>query len=224
VGIAARLWQHAGLAAAASSGLAKLRAAGIEIDPSATLGVEPVVTVDPAFGPLTTAARDRRAVAFDYRVPEGDGPTSRRLQPWGVVCWRGRWYVVGHDRDRDAPRMFRLSRVEGKVGTVGRAGSFAVPEGTDLRALAAGLATDESTAGTATVRARTGHGFALRRSATTVSPVDDAWDRLEVPFGSVETMAELVTSHGADVVVEAPEELRAAVVARLRRLAKEQSR
>src|ERR671928_1244845 len=49
VGIAARLWQHAGLAAAASSGLAKLRAAGIDVDPHATLGVEPVVTVHPPF-------------------------------------------------------------------------------------------------------------------------------------------------------------------------------
>src|SRR5206468_9556876 len=43
VGIAARLWQHAGLAAAANSGLLKLRAAGVDVDPQATLGVEPVV-------------------------------------------------------------------------------------------------------------------------------------------------------------------------------------
>ena len=62
VGIAARLWQHAGLAAAASSGLAKLRAAGVEVDPQATLGVEPVVAVDPAFAPLTNAARDRSRI------------------------------------------------------------------------------------------------------------------------------------------------------------------
>ena len=59
VGIAARLWQHAGLAAAASSGLAKLRAAGIDVDPHATLGLEPVVTVDPAFAPLTTPKNPR---------------------------------------------------------------------------------------------------------------------------------------------------------------------
>lgn len=83
VGIAARLWQHAGLAAAASSGLAKLRAAGVDVDPHATLGVEPVVTVDPAFAALTAAARDRRPVSFDYRVPSGDAPTHRRVQPWG---------------------------------------------------------------------------------------------------------------------------------------------
>jgi len=39
VGIAARLWQRSGLAAAASSWLAKLRAAGIDVDPHATLGI-----------------------------------------------------------------------------------------------------------------------------------------------------------------------------------------
>ena len=74
VGIAARLWQHAGLAAAASSGLAKLRAAGVDVDPQATLGVEPVVTVDPAFEPLTAAARERRAVALRL-------PRARRTTP-----------------------------------------------------------------------------------------------------------------------------------------------
>src|SRR3954452_13511455 len=131
VGIAARLWQHAGLAAAASSGLAKLRAAGVEVDPQATLGVEPVVPVDPAFAPLTAAARDRRAVAFAYRTPEGDEPATRRLEPWGVVCWRGRWYVVGHDLHRAATRCFRLSRIVGAVKATGRAGAFAPPERVD---------------------------------------------------------------------------------------------
>src|SRR5689334_6274210 len=95
VGIAARLWQHAGLAAAASSGLTKLRAAGVEVDPTTTLGVEPVVTVDPTFEPLTAAVRARQAVSFGYRPPEADAVATRRLRPWGVVCWRGRWYVVG---------------------------------------------------------------------------------------------------------------------------------
>jgi proteasome accessory factor B len=157
-------------------------------------------------------------VRFGYRRPDAE-PAVRTLEPWGIVSWHGHWYVVGHDRDRDAPRMFRLSRVEGKVGTVGRPGAFTVPEGTDIRELASGLTPEESPAGTATLRVRSGHGFALRRSATTVTAVDDAWDRLEVPFGGVETIAELVTSHGADVVVEAPEDLRVAVVSRLRRLA-----
>ena len=219
VGLAARVWQHAGLAQATSGALVKLRAGGVDVDPSALSVVEPhLATPEPAFGPLWNAVMTRTAVRFRYRRPDAE-PAVRTLEPWGIVSWHGHWYVVGHDRDRDAPRMFRLSRVEGKVSTVGRPGSFTVPEGTDIRELASGLAPEESPAGTATLRVRSGHGFALRRSATSVTAVDDAWDRLQVPFGSVETIAELVTSHGADVVVEAPEELRAAVVTRLRRLA-----
>ena len=133
VGIAARLWQHAGLAAAATSGLLKLRAAGVDVDlHAATFGVEPVVTVDKAFGPLQTAARERWQVRFDYRTPEDDAATTRRLQPWGVVSWRGRWYVVGYDLDRAATRCFRLSRVVGDVRMVGEPGAFTPPADTDL--------------------------------------------------------------------------------------------
>src|SRR5262245_46939816 len=132
VGIAARLWQHAGLAAAASSGLLKLRAAGVDVDPSATLGVEPVVTVDPAFAPLQTAAQERREVRFDYRTPADDAASHRRLQPGGVVSWRGRWYVVGHDLDRGATRCFRMSRIVSAVTTVGEPGAFVRPTDVDL--------------------------------------------------------------------------------------------
>ena len=222
VGLAARVWQHASLAEATSGALVKLRAGGVDVDTSALSVVEPhLAAPEPAFEPLWNAVVTRTAVRFGYRraddAPHGE-PTVRTLEPWGIVSWHGHWYVVGHDRDRDAARMFRLSRVEGTVSKVGRAGSFTVPEGTDIRALASGLAPDESPASSATLRVRSGHGFALRRSASTTGAADDGWYRLEVPYGSVESMAELVTSHGDDVVVEEPDELRAAVVTRLRRL------
>ena len=68
------------------------------------------------------------AVTFDYRTPEDDQANTRRLQPWGVVCWRGRWYVVGHDLDRRAARCFRLSRVVGTVRRSGRPGSYEPPD------------------------------------------------------------------------------------------------
>jgi len=223
VGLAARVWQHASLAEATSGALVKLRAGGVDVDTSALSVVEPhLAAPEPAFEPLWNAVVTRTAVRFGYRrasAPPHSEPAVRTLEPWGIVSYHGHWYVVGHDRDRDAPRMFRLSRVEGNVSKVGRAGSFTVPEGTDLRALASGLAPEVSPAGSATLRVRSGSGFALRRSGTTTGSADDGWDRLEVPYGSVDSMAELVTSHGADVVVEQPEELRAAVVTRLRRLA-----
>ncbi|MET0425189.1 MAG: WYL domain-containing protein [Actinoplanes sp.] len=215
VGIAARLWQHAGLAAAASSGLAKLRAAGVEVDPQATLGVEPVVTVDPAFGPLTTAARERRAVSFSYRVPEVDEPTTRRLEPWGVACWRGRWYVVGHDRDRDATRCFRLSRIVGSVRANGRPGAFVPPENEDLISHVAHWDGPLPTTGRATVTARPGRAAGLRRWAVESLPGPDG-DRLTIPYADAERLAATLVGYGADVRVDAPPEVREAVIQRLK--------
>jgi len=215
VGIAARLWQHAGLAAAASSGLTKLRASGIDVDPHATLGVEPVVTVDPAFAPLTAAARERRAVTFAYRVPEDDAPTTRRLQPWGVVCWRGRWYVVGHDLDRDAPRCFRLSRIVGAVRATGPAGAFEPPADVDLISYVARWWGPRRITGTATVLLRPGRAAGVRRWADQVTPGPDG-DRVTLSYHDPDGLASWLVRYGPDVVVLDPPEVRDAVVARLR--------
>jgi proteasome accessory factor B len=215
VGIAARLWQHAGLAAAASSGLAKLRAAGVEVDPQATLGVEPVVTVDPAFGPLTSAARSRRAVSFSYRTPEGDAPATRRLEPWGVVCWQGRWYVVGHDRERRATRCFRLSRIVGNVRATGSEHAFTPPEKLDLISHVARWSGPVEHTGRATVLARVGRAAGLRRWAVEAMPGPEG-DKLTIPYSDVDRFAATLVGYGADVRVESPPELREAVIQQLK--------
>lgn len=217
VGIAARLWQHAGLAAAASSGLAKLRAAGVDVDPQATLGVEPVVTVDPAFAALTAAARDRRPVSFDYRVPSGDAPTHRRVQPWGVVCWRGRWYVVGHDQDRQATRCFRLSRVVGPVRLTGRPGAYTPPDDVDLLSHVARWSGPVERTGVATVLARPGRAAGLRRTAESCVPAVDG-DRLTLRYAEPEGLAAHLAGYGADVRVLDPPEVRDLVIQRLKEI------
>lgn len=218
VGIAARLWQHAGLAAAASSGLAKLRAAGVDVDPQATLGLEPMVTVDPAFAPLTTAARDRQEVAFDYRVPDRDEPSGRRLQPWGVVCWRGRWYVVGHDLDRAAARCFRLSRVVGAVRSVGRPGAYDPPVGVDLISYVARSSGPVERTGRATVLVAPGRAAGLRRWAVE-STSGPTGDRLVLPYADPESLAGQLVGYGPDVRVLDPPEVREAVIQRLKETA-----
>ncbi|GAB7051980.1 helix-turn-helix transcriptional regulator [Catenuloplanes indicus] len=220
VGIAGRLWQHHGLAAAASSGLAKLRAAGIDMDPQATLGVEPVVTVDPAFAPLTTAARERRAVAFDYRAPEGDEPATRKLQPWGVVCWRGRWYVVGHDLDRGAVRCFRLSRILGKVRPAGRPGAFTPPADLDLISHVSRFSGPVEWTGRATLLITPGVGAGLRRWARVVEPGqgDNPKDKITIRYGDTERLAGTLVRYGPEVQVLDPPELRDAVIQRLKEI------
>jgi proteasome accessory factor B len=216
VGIAARVWQHAGLAAAAASGLHKLRAAGVEVDPSATFGVEPVVTVDPAFGPLQAAARLRREVRFNYRTPEADSAAARRLQPWGVVCWRSRWYVVGHDLDRGAARCFRLSRIVGPVHALGRPGAFEPATDVDLMShVATWSGAPVEPSGRATLVVRPGRAAGVRRFAEEVVPGPDG-DRVVLRYADPNGFAQWLVGFGSDVVVIAPDEVRKAVVERLR--------
>ncbi len=218
VGIAARLWQHAGLSSAASSGLLKLRAAGVDVDPQATLGFEPVVTVESAFAPLTSAVTDRQAVTFDYRAPEADTPGRRRLQPWGVVCWRGRWYVVGQDLDRAAPRCFRLSRIVGEVRRIGAAAAYRLPEGIDLIDHVARWSGPRERRGRATVRLRPGRAAGIRRTAERVTPGQDG-DIAELRYSDPDSLAGHLVRYGADVVVLDPPEVRDAVVGLLEQTA-----
>jgi proteasome accessory factor B len=168
VGIAAQLWHHAQLSNAASSGLVKLRAGGVDLADGPPLGIEPVVSVDPAFSPMLAAIDVRRAVRFSYRTPRDGEPRKRQLQPWGVVSWRGRWYVVGHDLDRNATRCFRLSRVVGEVTAFGRKGAFARPEGLDLVGQVAAFDPEPTERKTALVRVRAGAAAGLRRLAEKV--------------------------------------------------------
>ena len=106
----------------------------MDAEETAETGIEPrLLAGEAAFGPLWEAVRDRRPVTFAYRAAGRSEPQQRHLQPWGVVNRHGRWYVAGHDSDRDAARVFRLSRIEGDVRFSGPAGSVIVPEGTDVR-------------------------------------------------------------------------------------------
>jgi len=222
VGLAARLWQHAELAAAASSGLTKLRAAGVDPDPHVNLGVEPVVTVDPAFPALVAAARARQEVHFDYRVPERDAATRRRLQPWGVVCWRGRWYVVGHDLDRDAPRCFRLSRVVGPVRPTGPTDAFTPPPELDLLSYVARERPPADRTGRATVLLRPGYADGVRRFAERVTSTPDG-DVAVLRYHCPESLAAWLVGYGSHVRVLDPPEVREAVISRLKEIANQPS-
>jgi proteasome accessory factor B len=137
-----------------------------------------------------------------------------------VVTAQGRWYVAGLDTDRDEPRLFRLSRIVSEVTPTGAPGDYVVPEGTDLRALSQTLAPREPDRN-AVVLARSGSANGLRRraavSATGITGPDGTpgWDQLDVPYVSEEDFAGEVLGYADAVVVESPDELRAAVRERL---------
>ncbi|HEU5160422.1 MAG TPA: YafY family protein [Streptosporangiaceae bacterium] len=221
LGLAARVWQRASLAEAASGALLKLRAAGIDTDAMAGLpgimGIEPRVDTDEqAFPVLWQAVRDRRPVAFDYQGVGRSAPQRRHLEPWGVVSRRGRWYVVGHDTDRDGVRVFRLSRMIGDVVVDGAPGTVVVPEGVDVRALAFDRDEPPAEPRVAAVRLRAGRAHGVRRWARGVTRHDDDWDSAELTFTEVDWFAPYLARFADDVMVIDPPDLREAVIHQLK--------
>ncbi|UBU09578.1 helix-turn-helix transcriptional regulator [Nonomuraea gerenzanensis] len=217
LGLAAQVWQRASLAEAASGALLKLRAGGVATDqPVGTGALElRVDTRDPAFPALWDAVRDRRVVRFDYRGAGSETVRGRTVEPWGVVSRRGRWYLAGYDRDRDAPRAFRLSRIAGQVAAVGKPGAVEVPEGIDLRAMV-GFPDETTDERVAVVRVRQGACEGLRQLARAVHPGTDGWDEAELAFTDPERLAGWMASLGADVEVVEPPDAREAVIRRLK--------
>ena len=221
LGLAARVWQRAELAGAAAGALLKLRAAGIETEDATQPGIEPRVhTGEASFARLWEAVRDRRPVTFAYRVPRRDAALQRNLEPWGVVNRHGRWYVAGQDTDRDAVRVFRLSRVEGAVRFSGPPGSVTVPPGTDVRELVMNWDSAPPEDRTADLRVRTGAGHGLRRGALATKPCGDGWDEVAVRFHETDRFADYLASFGPTVVAVGPPDLREAVIGRLKGVAK----
>ena len=214
--LASRVWQQASLAAPAARALLKLRALGVEPDLDSLIGIEPRVrTAEPAFEPVYAAVRDRRAVRFSYRTSGTQPARMRLVEPWGIVSRHGRWYLIGHDRDREATRVFRLSRIDGPVEPVGRRGAVRPPEGLDLRLQVAAMEPPPQR-GEAVLRVRSGAGHALRRRAREVRPAEPGWDELVVGFADADLLAEQVSGYGAAVQVLSPVEVRDSVVRRLR--------
>lgn len=218
VGLAARFWQQASLAEASSRALLKLKAQ-LPGDAAAEdlLGIEPrLVRDEPGFDGLWKAVQELRAVEFDYRTRDGT-PSRRHLEPWGMVAWHGRWYVVGHDRDREDVRVFRVGRITSDIVATGRPGDVEVPRDTDLRAIVHAFE-DAAPSGVARVSVAAGAGGGLRRQAVgepTPDPDHEGWVLLDVPFRDIGSLVDDVVGYGPNAVVVAPAEAREAARDRL---------
>ncbi len=86
---------------------------------------------------IETAIFRRKTIVFDYYTIGRDAEEARKVDPYHLLFRGGQFYLVGYAHERDAVRVFRLSRIRGKVGYSSKAEhDFAPPESFDPRGYA----------------------------------------------------------------------------------------
>ena len=226
VAVATQLWESPELITATQGALLKLRAAGVDVDaPDSGVAITSTAALpsmrgsEEVLGILLSAIDSGRAVQFQHRPSRSEPYTTRTVEPWGVVTDRGRWYLVGHDRVRNATRTFRLSRIGNEVIAIGPPGVVTKPDDVNLREVVARVVSDPPTGAQARVWVADGRATALRRQAKDLRPLTlggRAGDEITVDLGVTDRLAREIASYGADAVALEPQSLRDDVLSRLR--------
>jgi proteasome accessory factor B len=201
IALAASVWDEAILGPVATTALRKIEVGeGSSVRPAAESRVSVQVSAgDAALLPLMTALRERRTVTFNYRAAASTSDAKRRVDPWGVVSREGRWYLVAHDHDRAATRVFRLSRITGVVTVSAQSQLHPSPAGTDMRALVMNSQPEDTAR--AKVRIASGAGAQLRRMSTDpLGPFDAGTIDVEAPTTTQLVASVLAAGDAVEVV------------------------
>jgi proteasome accessory factor C len=86
---------------------------------------------------IETAIFRNKTIGFDYYTMARDEIGSRRVDPYHLLFQGGQFYLLGYAHEREAIRVFRLSRIRGKVSYATKAEhDFRRPADFDPRAYA----------------------------------------------------------------------------------------
>jgi predicted DNA-binding transcriptional regulator YafY len=183
-------------------------------------GDGPGPRVDPAvLTALAVACRDRERLRLVYRDHHGSSG-RRAVEPYRLVSWGRRWYLVAWDLDREDWRILRVDRVE--PATVTPTGLRFIPrelpEGGDLAAYVSRRVSAAAWRYHAQVTVHAPAEQVRRRvppAAGVVEAVGEGTCLLRTGADTLETLAVYLGMLGADFEVGEPPEL----VAHLRDLA-----
>src|SRR3954467_13134437 len=87
---------------------------------------------------VETAIFRHKTITFDYYTMERDEVGARKVDPYHLLFQGGQFYLLGYSHERKALRVFRLSRIRGKVAYATKAEhDFKQPVDFDPRSYAA---------------------------------------------------------------------------------------
>ncbi len=76
----------------------------------------------------------RKTILFEYKTISTGAKEKRKVDPYHLLYRGGQFYMIGHSHERDEQRMFKLSRIEGKISYASKAEhDFPPPEDFDPR-------------------------------------------------------------------------------------------
>lgn len=165
---------------------------------------------------LLSALANRQTIEFPYIKDGAAQEEIRRVNPLGLSAWRGSWYLVGEDLNRDDVRVFKVSRISGSIEIHGTSNSYTIPSDFNIKEYLIMLRPGEFGA---TLQLRNASGINLRNIAKTIERIDDEWDLVKVDFQDFNEALREVMWLGADTIVLEPKELRDATIEALTKLA-----
>jgi predicted DNA-binding transcriptional regulator YafY len=178
--------------------------ATVEHAPEDTATDAPDPEVDPrTLGAVAQAVRDGEWLRFDYRG------AARRVEPYRVLSWQRRWYLVARDPETQEWETFRLDWAEPRMPTRRAFTPHTVPGG-DYTAFALRSIAESGWKVHARLRVEAPAEQVVARINPAVGVVEAVGDDRSVLVtgaDSLETIAAYIGMLGMDFTVESPPEL-----------------
>ncbi|MBP7928440.1 MAG: WYL domain-containing protein [Acidimicrobiia bacterium] len=133
------------------------------------------IPTSPHLATFVDAVRERRSLAFSYK------DAVRKLEPSALALRGGNWYATGRDIDRDAPRSFRLDRVD-QILDVGQPGTFEPEPDLELRLDQPAWRLGDAAPATVTVRFDPDYASLARSRASSEEAVVRADGSVDIEF------------------------------------------
>jgi predicted DNA-binding transcriptional regulator YafY len=166
-------------------------------------------TVDPnVLTTLAAACRDHDRVRFAYR-DRARATTRREVEPYRLVNWGRRWYLVAWDLERADWRTFRVDRVTLRLPVGQRFTPRPLPEEDVAAFVARGIAESAWRYRARVIVHASAESMADRigRWVGTIEPIDADACVVDLGANNVETLAVYLGMLGTDFTIEGQTEL-----------------
>lgn len=164
---------------------------------------------------ILSSLAERQTIEFEYRKEDSLKNETRKVNPLGLSAWRGSWYLVGEDLDREDVRVFKVSRIVSSITLLGSRNAYMIPSDFNIKDYLIMIRPGDYSA---TLKIRKAAGIHLRNQASEIKQIDEEWDLVDTCFPDrIEALREVMWL-GADVIVIEPQELRTEVVQSLNTL------